>query len=263
MDSWRIEGATARGPACAQRSLGGLIGVIGADDFAARALASLNDSLQAASWSVYEVPAAGEPVLHLSASRGVADTTGECFRVYRESLHQDDRSFAPVREVPGQAVVLRMGAEEVPNAAHRDAIYRRHHVVERLSVARQRHDGSLLAVNLYHHEHQGRFEAGEIEGFAQIAPAVLAGVGRHIELGSSRAGALPCSQREALAQRCAALTARELDICERLLGGLSYDGIAADLALSVATVKTYRRRAFDRLGIHFKSELFALALKRG
>jgi DNA-binding NarL/FixJ family response regulator len=262
MDSWRIEGAAPRGPACAQRSLGGLIGVIGDDDFAARALASLNDSLQAASWSVYEVPAAGEPVLHLSASRGVVDTTGECFRVYRESLHQSDRSFAPVREAPGQAVVLRMGADEVPNAAHRDAIYRRHRVVERLSVARQRQDGSLLAVNLYHHEHQGRFEPGEIEGFAQIAPAVLAGVGRHIELDAARA-APPRSQREALAQRCAALTVRELDICERLLGGLSYDGIAADLALSVATVKTYRRRAFERLGIHFKSELFALALRQG
>jgi DNA-binding NarL/FixJ family response regulator len=49
-----------------------------------------------------------------------------------------------------------------------------------------------------------------------------------------------------------------LDVCERLLRGWSYDGIAADMGLSVATVKTYRARAFGRLGLHFRSELFAL-----
>ena len=38
--------------------------------------------------------------------------------------------------------------------------------------------------------------------------------------------------------------------------------IAADLQLSPTTVKTYRDRAFERLGIHQRHELFALALKR-
>ena len=33
-----------------------------------------------------------------------------------------------------------------------------------------------------------------------------------------------------------------------------------DLGLSLPTVKTYRNRAFARLGIHFRNELFALAL---
>jgi DNA-binding CsgD family transcriptional regulator len=56
---------------------------------------------------------------------------------------------------------------------------------------------------------------------------------------------------------CPALTARELDVLERLLQGMTYDGIAADMGLGVGTVKTYRARAFARLGIHFRSELFA------
>jgi DNA-binding NarL/FixJ family response regulator len=47
-------------------------------------------------------------------------------------------------------------------------------------------------------------------------------------------------------------------VLQRLLDGLTYDGIAADLGLSVASVKTYRARAFERLGIHFRSQLFAL-----
>ncbi|MFM2065789.1 MAG: hypothetical protein RLZZ584_698 [Pseudomonadota bacterium] len=44
--------------------------------------------------------------------------------------------------------------------------------------------------------------------------------------------------------------------------GWMHDGIAADLGLAPATVKTYRDRAFQRLGIHQRHELFALALQR-
>lgn len=57
------------------------------------------------------------------------------------------------------------------------------------------------------------------------------------------------------------LTPRELDVCARLLQGMTHEGIACDLSLSLPTVKTYRNRAFARLGIHFRSELFALAME--
>ncbi|MBF3198021.1 LuxR family transcriptional regulator, partial [Pseudomonas aeruginosa] len=40
--------------------------------------------------------------------------------------------------------------------------------------------------------------------------------------------------------------------------GLSHAGIAAELGLKESTVKTYRNRAFARLDIHFRSQLFAL-----
>jgi DNA-binding NarL/FixJ family response regulator len=58
----------------------------------------------------------------------------------------------------------------------------------------------------------------------------------------------------------ATLTDREVEVCARLLTGMTQDGIASDLGLSLATVKTYRNRAFSRLGIHFKSQLFSLFL---
>lgn len=241
-----------------------LVEQIGEPGFAGTALALLNDDLQAASWSVYQVwpqrGAARPPVLHLSASQGVADTTGECFQAYREQLYQRDRSFDPVRrqQRPGHAMVLRMRAEEAPNDDHREIIYRRHGVLERLSVAHwDEADQSLLAVNLYHHEHQGAFTELEMERFGHLAPLLLACVRRHITL-AGRLARPAQSERERLRAHCPALTERELDVCERLLRGWSYDGIAADMQLGVATVKTYRARAFDRLGLHFRSELFAL-----
>ena len=244
-----------------QRALAGVAGVVGAigsTSFDTDALATLNDAaLQAASWSVYQVWSDRAPVLHLSASRGVADTTRDCFAAYRDGLYRRDCSFDRVRSArPGHAAVLLMRADDAPNADHREFIYRRHGVLERLSVAALEDDGSLLAVNLYHHEHQDRFAPGERANLERIAPVLLAAVRRHVALATQRA-APPLDARAALLQRCAALTPRELDVCERLLRGWSHDGIAADLGLSVATVKTYRARAFDRLGLHFRSELFA------
>jgi DNA-binding NarL/FixJ family response regulator len=242
-----------------QHCVGGLIGAIGRSSFASDALLGLNGALAAGSLAVYQRFASRPPVLHLSASLGVADTTGQCFATYRDDgLYRRDASLDAVRAPAGQAVMLRMHADEAPNAEHREAIYMRHGVVERLSVATRHDDGSVLAVNLYHHRHQGRFSEGEVANFAELAPVLLAGVSRHLQL----CGSSPPGVRQALRERCAALTERELDVLERLLQGLSYDGIAADLGVSLATVKTYRARAFERLNLHFKSELFAAFLPR-
>ena len=59
-----------------------------------------------------------------------------------------------------------------------------------------------------------------------------------------------------------ALTVRELDVCERLLRGWTYDGVAADLGLTVPTVKTYRARAFARLGFISAASCLRALVKR-
>lgn len=294
MNLWPLPLPDHRATPAARRldTLAAVVGQIGAPGFAQATLQALNASgLQAASWSVYQLAAQHPPRLHLSASVGVADTTRDCFSVYQQGLYRGDRSFDTVAS--GQAAVLRMHADHAPSAQHRDAIYRRHGMLERLSVVRRDEAGALLAVNLYHHQHQGLFADAELAGFAELAPLLLAAVQRHLALTAGEAidrldtGSLPGRSgdlylnpadgaagpaspdtrdrggpRLALQARCPALTTRELDVCERLLRGWTYDGIAADLGLSVATVKTYRARAFDRLGLHFKSELFASLMPR-
>lgn len=246
-----------------QRSLATVIGAIGRPAFAQATLAALQPLLPAGSWSVYRLWPAREPELHLSASHGVQDTTRDCFAAYRAGLYRRDRSFDPVRgrARPGDALLLRLTADEVPNAEHREAIYRRHGLSARLSLTQLAEDGSLLALNLY--RHGGDFDDGAVEHLGELGPMLLAAVARHL---GPPAGAAPAiaaaagvasgrSGRERLQAACPALTGRELDVCERLLRGMTYDGIAADLGLSVPTVKTYRARAFDRLGLHFRHQL--------
>ena len=74
-----------------------------------------------------------------------------------------------------RAAMLRLNARDIPNPDHREAIYKRHGVSERLSVAETQADGGVLAVNLYHHEHQGAFAEGELQNFEQLAVGLLAG----------------------------------------------------------------------------------------
>ena len=260
MNSWGLEPTDRTRTDGAHAAMAEVVDAMGRDHFATSTLASLSRVLGIGSWSVYRLWHDRPPVMHLSASRDAVDTTGECFSIYRDRrLYLRDSSFEAVRRdgVTGRAVMLHMRADEAPNTEHRDAIYRNHGMIERVSVARAEPDGSLLAVNAYSHDAARCSGHAMAERFGDIASTLIAAVARHVEWTAAATAQAP-STRDALRHRCPALTDRELDVLERLLQGITYDGIAADMRLSVCTVKTYRARAFERLDIHFKSELFAL-----
>ena len=62
-------------------------------------------------------------------------------------------------------------------------------------------------------------------------------------------------------QRFATLTGREKEVCLRILSGFSSEAIAAELGISLHSTLTYRKRAYERLGISSQSELFAIVLR--
>ena len=54
------------------------------------------------------------------------------------------------------------------------------------------------------------------------------------------------------------LTGREIDVCTRALAGMTAEGIALELEIKKSSVVTYRKRAYERLGISSQHELFRL-----
>jgi two-component system response regulator DctR len=66
----------------------------------------------------------------------------------------------------------------------------------------------------------------------------------------------------ALAERIAALTAREREVLELALRGLSSKLIAKELAISHRTVEQYRSRLLEKLGVGSMTELMRLAVDR-
>ncbi|WP_370274957.1 helix-turn-helix transcriptional regulator [Pararhodobacter marinus] len=99
--------------------------------------------------------------------------------------------------------------------------------------------GRRLIVNLY--------EAEDGASDADLADLLALLVARHFE-------AAPVDRYAALS----GLSARERDVCLGILAGQTADAIAHDMGLSAATVTTYRKRAYLKLGLTSRSALFAL-----
>lgn len=272
MKSWPLNVA----PNATSHLLGGLIDEIGQPGFDAAVLEGVQALLPAASWSVYRL--GREPALFLSASCGVPDTTRDCWRAYLSGPHRADSSFGPMALLPPtMAQLCHLEAQEAP-PEHRAKVYDAHGMAERLSLA-QGDQGGLLAINFYRHAHQPAFGAAARDNLGALAPALLAIVRKHVALSRSAAaaaaftpastparapsGALPLDLDARLHQLCPTLTPREQAVCVRLLRGLTLEGIAIDLGVALPTVKTYRQRAFARMGIHFRNELFARVLHAG
>jgi len=280
MQLWPVSLPTPEAPHAAAA---GLIDCIARPDFGSRTLACLNRSLPLAWWTVYQVFDDQPPRLCAHGSFEAPDIALDCWRIYRSGLYRADTHFSAARaevraNLASNTVVTHCVADDF-GRAHREQIYQAHSLSERLSLVSNGAAGSetgsaLLAVNLYRHRAQPRFGAADLDSVFALAGPLLAVVRRHVELSAPSpldageaqvldAPATPPMQLAAqrLRRHCPQLTVREFDVCERLLRGWTFEGIAADLGVSTSTAKTYRNRAFERLGIHHRNALFALAIE--
>jgi DNA-binding CsgD family transcriptional regulator len=236
----------------------GVIASIGDVSFGSCALEQLNRWMPLCWLSIYRLYDDAPPTTHALASFRFEDGTRDSWRVYRAGLYRRDETFAAARERvrDGEAVLTHWQAAEI-RGSHRQQIYSRHHLRERVSLVTSTGKDGLLALNLYRHHGQPALSDDAIDGLRLLGPPLLACVTRHLALAEA-ANAGPVADTVLMS-----LTGREREVCERILKGWTHDGIAADLHLSAATVKTYRDRAFERLGIHHRGELFALLTQPG
>ncbi|VTU26109.1 Response regulator [Variovorax sp. PBS-H4] len=243
----------------APHGLAAAVSSLGEPGFGATLLDGLHGLLPLDSVSVYRIGA--QPAIFFSASLGVPDTTRDCWRAYLSGPIAGDRTLRAqppsMQRDTGEALRLcHITAGEVA-PEHRAKVYEAHGVVERVSVIQDEADDSLLALNFYRHRHQRALSDTQLAEFGRLGGLLMALARKHIALASPVSNP---GMRERLLDLQPALSARELDVCTRILQGMSQEGIAVDLGISLPTVKTYRNRAFARIGIHFRSELFALML---
>ena len=238
-------------------ALAGLVGTIGDRFFGQRAITQIDRFVRLNWWTVYRMFDDAPPRLHVGGCLNADDCVADSFGAYRRGLWRDDQVFAEARHRvrSGGSVMTHLHAHEM-RARHRHRIYTRHKLAERLSLVHAEAGGPALAVNLYRHVESPAFSAADRDRLQSAAGVVLASVARHIEIADGAA-----SEASNGADCLAALPRREREVCERLLRGWTHEGVGADLGLGITTVKTYRDRAFERLGIHHRNELFALALR--
>jgi DNA-binding CsgD family transcriptional regulator len=258
MQNWPLHdiGVAGRSPAWSGM-VEAMVDAIGTANFSQALLVQVNQMLPTGSVSMYLLSRQDEPSLVGSATLQRPDRTSECWQAYR-TLHLQDRTFDDAWRVPGASMSHCTLAAFAP--AHRSQICDRARSHDRLSLTVCMDDGRLLAINLYRNLGQPGFSADDTGMVAAFSRPFIACVRRHASL--SAAKQVP-TVTERLRLICPRLTPRELDVLHHLVQGRTYDGVSAATGLSTASVKTYRARAFLKLGIHFRNELNALLVDQG
>ncbi|VWX63341.1 Transcriptional regulator, LuxR family [Burkholderiales bacterium 8X] len=162
----------------------------------------------------------------------------------------------------GVMLVARQRADEMPIASLRlecmDAI----DLVDRLTLLVRTGESSWVAAHLYADRRHGSFDDEEIDGLIGVATLLARCIGRHYASDADGVASFRGSVSQGVAELGERLTVREREVLTRILDGVTVNRIAEDLKLRPTTVATYRMRAYEKLGVASRQELFATVLRR-
>ena len=106
----------------------------------------------------------------------------------------------------------------------------------------------------------------ELAALHEVADLLLSSVARHHELSVAKPNPFTAlTSLEVIEDRILdtqALSKREAQVCARILGGFSTCSIATDLGIGKESVMTYRKRAYQHLGIGSQRELLLWYLEQ-
>lgn len=103
-------------------------------------------------------------------------------------------------------------------------------------------------VNLYRRSSQFDADFNDEELTEKLARLVMTLLHKHYQMNQKLLDEGPL----------AFLSEREQQVCKAVLRGLKNEAIAAELGVATSSVVTYRKRAYEKLGITSRAQLFAL-----
>lgn len=192
---------------------------------------------------------------------GNIPTGSDLGAAYAGQFHESDPNRDALFEGESRApIMLPSFAPRMYGARYRKIFFNDSDIVDKCATAIWV-DDTCFYVNFYRIASQGRFGDVDHARLQAIAPAIGASVARHFH---SAATATPDQSLAALFSTrtpLSALTPREQEVCRRILLGFSSEAISQTLGISLHSTLTYRKRAYQRLGISAQNELFSIVLR--
>ncbi|MBR0958248.1 helix-turn-helix transcriptional regulator [Bradyrhizobium japonicum] len=188
---------------------------------------------------------------------------GDLGAAYAGHFHESDPNRDALFEGDGGApIMLPAFAPRMYGARYRKIFFQDSGIVDKCATAIWTGD-TCFYVNFYRIVAQGRFSAAQRERLEAIAPVIAASVARHFQENATPNATPDQSLAALFATRAplSALTPREQDVCRRILAGFSSEAISQGLGISLHSTLTYRKRAYERLGISSQNELFGIVLR--
>ncbi len=190
---------------------------------------------------------------------------------YVDEYHQRDPHFNRSKDSPDRRVdeTVHPSLTDEYDLEYRDHFFTQHDLIDKVSITRQVDNGYIYC-NFYRIGVSGQFTAEERQLFDSILPLITSIIACHFRFlrlqednnpaDTQTARSLVHSVISRKVEPFDKLTGRESEVCERILVGFTSIGISLDLGIAESSVNTYRRRAYEKLGIATQNELFSLCI---
>ncbi|QUS39902.1 LuxR family transcriptional regulator [Tardiphaga alba] len=183
---------------------------------------------------------------------------------YSEHFHLSDPNRDALFEARSDetSIILPTFARRMYNDRYRRLFFDESAIVDKFAAAVWI-DDTCYYVNLYRSLPQGRFNSEQREALGKAAPGIVSAVAQHCRAEAANRSDPFVLLEDAFTthEPLLRLTKREREVCLRILSGLTSEGISSELGVSLQSTLTYRKRAYDKLGISSQSELFKLAIR--
>ncbi|MGB3067792.1 MAG: LuxR C-terminal-related transcriptional regulator [Ottowia sp.] len=179
---------------------------------------------------------------------------------YRMLYHRHDPIHDVLPSIPESSCAsITFRAEEVRHADYRQTCFERYSIRHRLSVVKRVGDAWLtLSVARRSRPFDSR-EVGELTMLGRLALPVFAQNDR-LKPKTSGGNFSVAEMERRLEAAEKGFTMRERQVCARTIVGMSAEGAAIDLGISVASVLTYRQRGYRRANVSNAMQLATLIL---
>lgn len=248
------------------RQLADLIDATGTEKFGSKLLSHLEEACGADYCAVFRV-GADRPSEIVTGSHDGSSKAQTRVKSYlqRQYWINDPAMVYAQTQLKGQdPMLMRVDVTRLKDPVIREEIWPG--ICDRVVIAGKSQERTYSMSIL--REGRGGFSASDMERIGNSADLFISLLAKHEQLiGSFKndltgvISSLP--DIEARISGASALTAREAEVCARILYGLTTTGIALDLGISNETVKTFRKLAYRRLNIGSEHELMSwyLALR--
>ncbi len=267
MRSWRLDHPTSSGQLDLSHATGlvAAIGYADATSFAAEVLKTLGEAAQISQCTIFAYEFGNRPRTVSVADRRGGRFLRDVADVYSKLFYVLDGNQGIVSNVlaakPGAAIVMhQQTSDDIVHEGYRAACYSDPNVCDRLSLLLQPAADIWLSVNLYRDRAHANFQPREIELVEALAPLIGHAARHHYALHGQGQLGIHQLMLARVRSLCPSLSKRELDVVRGVLEGHTAVEIAEILGIMPASVVTYQKRAYQRLGISSQRQLFALCL---
>ncbi len=186
-------------------------------------------------------------------------------RVYGDYIRKHWRHDPIVRFLSeldeGASLLVQVNQPSDSSPNYYDEILRSYETTDECALAR-RARGGVFNLSLFRNKNQAELSLELLGRLKLMSNLILALIERHWRLTQGKAeqhtklASVADLFRERLAVENLNLSERELKCCQAYLEGLATPQIAEQLGVKTSSIKTYLDRAYDKIGVRSRSELY-------